>query len=247
MPKPETKSSGIFLQLNTLLEAGNASEFQIAKIKADANSLKAVDAFEAYAALAAIACFENDEALMDEYYSKAFKIKPDDVNGLSNYATSLEKVGRLTQAWAIFEKILKLAPDNLAELRSAINFAVGAGRFHGAHALLEKWNKLSPTEKNPFDTRINEVMDVFNKNNVNESDTISALELAINLLNQNGCKSNHGAFSTTENTITHRISVKANVDKVVDLNLELADLFVENGLVPQLSKAMTVLYVPDVR
>ena len=94
MPQPslETKFNSLIDRLNSLQEEDRASlEFEIRRLRREAEKLKSADPAQAFAILGIIACFEGNVEDVRGYHKNALRYSGEAPVHLANYATSLGK------------------------------------------------------------------------------------------------------------------------------------------------------------
>ncbi len=94
MPQPslETKFNSLIDRLNSLQEEDRASlEFEIRRLRREAEKLKSADPAQAFAILGIIACFEGKVEDVRGYHKNALRYSGEAPVHFANYATSLGK------------------------------------------------------------------------------------------------------------------------------------------------------------
>jgi tetratricopeptide (TPR) repeat protein len=156
MPQPsvDTQFNSLIDRLNSLQEDDQPSlEFEIKKLRREAEKLKSADPAQAFAILGIIACFEGNVPDMHRYHKNALRYSGATSLHLANYATSLNKCKLPEEALEYAKKAYENSQSDLgmrkAALGMVIELAYLLGKFEEYLSYNERWVKLTK-EKHPF-------------------------------------------------------------------------------------------------
>lgn len=246
MSQPDPKANNLLKRIN-LLATGESEQgsFALRKLEHEAKSLIKFDATNAYAALGAIACIKRDRQGVKTYYAKALNLAPGDLSILSNYSISLFKLCLFNESRQCAEKAYEISQrSDLDLLQILIESSVLTGDLGESIKWLIDWDRKSPNQRYPIQLDITMANTILRKNHVTDSDAGRFLKAAYAILGQKGFDVSEVTFRAFDDEVLYQIEVYADVDQTVDLNFELADTLVEMDLVPSVSCAMTVMYIP---
>lgn len=234
MSQPKTKASELVERLNDLIHRNEYSDFVLKQIRRDADSLKKSDVATSFLLLGMVASLEHNLTESREYHEKALKLCDNFVTN-SNYATSLHRLGAITEATRYLERALKFEPENLSTLDKLINNAIAACRFRYAQKLVNRWNSMSPSEQHSDEEMINDFVSVVNEHKVSDEEAKSLLTLASTHLLTSGATlhfASSGSYlyvfeEDSDRWIDYNFIVDKGVDDIVEMNCGLADLVAE--------------------
>lgn len=246
MLQPEEKANNLLKRVNTL--AGIefvADSLALKRLELEAKELIKIDAVHAYAALGAIACIKRDARGVKDYYTKALNLSSNDVSILANYSISLFKLGLFIESKQYAEKAYEISQhSDLSLLQILIEASLLSGDLEESLKWLADWDKKSPNQSYPIQADIKMANTILRDNLVTNTDSGRFLSLAYSLLSQKGFDVNEVMFRTYGDEVLYQVKVDADIDKIVDLNFELAETLVDAELIPLVSRAITVMYVP---
>jgi tetratricopeptide (TPR) repeat protein len=156
MPQPflESKFSSLIDQLNELQERDHASrEFEIKKLKREAEKLKSANPAEAFTSLGIIACYEGKIPDMHRFHQNALLYSSEAPLDLANYATSLHNCNlweeALKYARNAYEKLQADLELRAAVLDMVIDLTFLLGKSEDFLSYANQWLRLTG-EKHPL-------------------------------------------------------------------------------------------------
>lgn len=248
MSQPKTQASDLIDRLNDLIRRDERSDFVLKQIRRDADRLKKIDAATSYLLLGMVACLERNIAATREFHEKALRLRDDFVTN-SNYATSLYKIGAITEATGYRERAVKLEPENITALEKLIDNAVAICRFRYAQRLIDKWKSLNPNKQYDKEEMINNFVTVMNERKISDEEAESFIKLASTHMLTSGAFLSFGKSGCeldvleedADRWIDYCFMVDRGVDDVVEMNCELANLVAQN-VDPNILKSIVVRY-----
>lgn len=150
----ETKFNSLIARLNELQDHDQAGlEFEIRKLKREAEKLKSADPAEAFAILGIIACFEGNIPEMHRCHKNALRHSGDHPLHLANYATSLDKCKLPEEALVYAKKTFEKSHSDLDMRKAALDMVIALtyvlGKLEEFVFYREKWLQLTG-EKHPL-------------------------------------------------------------------------------------------------
>lgn len=244
---PKSKSSELIERLNEFSTSGSINEFQIEGLKAGARSLIRTDTFRAYGILGMIAsCTYDIESLHENHEASINAPGSDPLWAYTSYAVSCTRVGDYKTAATIISEALEMYPDNLGILRDYIDYHAGAGEFTSALSACQRMQKLTPEgpEYRSCSWLMN-VTETVENNEISEDAVKRAFQIfreipASRKLLQIGTL----VHSVPGNDFTYVAQLHQPASVIAELNDELADKFIDEDLIPEVSSVLTFGYMP---
>jgi len=98
LAQPQTKYLEIVEKLNKMLFSGEANEFELKRLKKEAENIKRTSPARSFTLLGMIACLEKDVDHMHSHHKNALHYSGDNQTYLQNYAVSLNALGIVDKA-----------------------------------------------------------------------------------------------------------------------------------------------------
>jgi hypothetical protein len=146
MTTPLPEHSTIIDELRIRYHEGPLSEFEIAKYRSMAQTLKTVDPAKYLCAQGMLACFSGKFDEMRDFHQRSIRISEDNALYIFNYACSLRAAGFVNEALPLALDAVRRDDMNLRYLNTAIWIASVAGST-SLEELLSRWEKLNRGEK----------------------------------------------------------------------------------------------------
>lgn len=246
MPLSEAKANDLLKRINALAGGEPVKDsLALKRLEQEAKTLIKIDAIRAYAALGSIACIKRNTEGVKDYYARALNLAPNDLFILANYSISLFKLSLFNESRQYAARAYEISQySDLDLLQILIESSVLTGDLGESLKWLADWDRKSPSQGYPIQMDIKMANTILRQNHVTDSDAGRFLNLAYTILGQKGFDVSEVMFRTFDDEVLYQVKVCADIDQVVDLNFELADTLVDAELVPMVSRAITVMYVP---
>lgn len=254
MPQLERIAYTLLKRISGLTQEDLQNRFVLARIERDIQALldsgHDSDQICAYMAQGALSCKKKNLQEVRSFYGNALALAPNDMVVMNNFSTALFALCQFDEAASYAEKAYKLSrSSDLHSLQTLIDALILQGKFADASPWLEEWFHKSPKGYDPVRREVKMAKmatEALVENNVSFQDTERFVEIAYNILKESGRIPEGVLFRFFDGEILYRIGVNADSDTIVDLNFELADTLAATDLIPSVSRAVTVMYVPSV-
>ncbi len=150
MPQPslQTKFNSLIDRLNSLEEDDQEGlEFEIKRLKREAENLKSADPAQAFGILGIIACFEENVEDVRGYHKNALRYSGEAPIHLANYATSLIKCKLPEEALEYAKKAYEKSESDLGMKKTAlamlIELAFLLGKSEEFLSYNDRWTQLT--------------------------------------------------------------------------------------------------------
>lgn len=246
MPLPEAKAIDLLKRVNAIASVESVKDnLALRRLEQEAKELIKIDAIHAYAALGAISCIKRDINGVKEYYAKAIKLAPSSLPILVNYSISLFKLGLFNESRKYAARAYEVSQySDLNSLQILVEASVLTADLGESLKWLAEWDKKSPNQSYPMQADIKMANTILRQNHVTDIDAGRFINLAYTILDKKGLDVSEVIFRTFDDEVLYQVKVYADLDQVADLNFELADTLVDAELVPMVSRAVTVMYIP---
>lgn len=243
---PDSKANDLLKRVNALAGVESVKDnLALKRLEQEAKELIKIDAIHAYAALGAIACIKRDASGVKDYYAKAIKLSPSNLLTIANYSISLFKLCLFNESRKYAARAYEVSQhSDLNSLQILIDASVLTGALGESLKWLAEWDRKSPNQSYPMQVDIKMANTILRHNHVTDTDVGRFLNLAYAILGQKGLDVSEVIFRTFDDEVLYQVKVCADVDQITELNFELADTLVDAELVPMVSCAVTVMYIP---
>jgi len=146
MPSPLEKSTDLLNRVNALAGTPDLDELQLARLRREAESLKAHDAQGAFSVLGILSCLQRDIPAMRQQHEMACKLAGGDryLNACTHYAISLMNAGLAWEAMEQAHKVWEARPDDLSALGLYLDAAFTSLHLATVDHLIGEWEKRQP-------------------------------------------------------------------------------------------------------
>jgi tetratricopeptide (TPR) repeat protein len=225
-----------FKKINQLVINHHPDPLLLTQFKNEAQKYVQSDNVDAYLALGTVAGLEgNIEALQANYQQAITDYSAKHAYILMLYAKCLTRYGFFPQVADLMYQAYRLSPI-LNYLDDAIYFYGLAGHFHQVTSLLKTWDKVSPVRAHRFSQLAGEVLKFMDERNVSDADLEGLITIALLLLRQHklsiaASMINISLLEDEDSQWFHYgIPLRESVEKMVELDFELADNIAEENL-----------------
>lgn len=245
MLQPDTKSADIIERINSFATDWAGEDLVLLKrLKAEAKKLLSSNVILAYIALGAIATIKTKTKEAMSCFEKAIKLAPNDPDVLCNYAVFLLKLNSFSKSIEYAEKAYKISGySNPRTLDVIVKAFLGLGSFDMSIQWFDTLKEKFPEW--PFLIIRENILiarKILLENKIAQDDFSRFLYLAYSVLEQNNFGTKKISFRVFDGEIVYKLHIYADLDQTVDLNFKLAEILVENGLIPTVSRVATVIY-----
>jgi hypothetical protein len=200
----------------------------------------------AYVVLGAVACLRKDVKEMKEYFGYALVQSKNDPWVLSNFSTSLFKLCLFDEAKKYALQVYELSGrKDHGMLLTLIEAATLSGKIGEASFYVAESDKKAPNSLYPICADVKKASETLQRHDISDDAAEGFLKTAYNILNQHGYHADSVHFRLLGDEILYRVNVNnVDIDSIVDMNFELANSLAENNFIPDVSEAITVMYMP---
>lgn len=224
------KDIDLFEQLNQLIDHSHWNRLTLSKLTYEAKRLlKSNNRIDGYMALGTLASLEGQLESIHMNYKKAMELSPRNSIVIANYAISLGRVGYFSKAADLMLDANHLSKERWIHLGDALYFCGIAGRFHQVGKLLELWNKINPRRSHSLNQLAPEMIGLMDRKQVSDAELERLIIATISVLHHHAIYigAHHIQMSLFKEGHSkwfhYGILVLQSVDKVIDLDFELAD------------------------
>lgn len=140
----KTKENRVRTKIDELSEAGRPGEWEIIRLKKDAEEIKnAIDVAAGFSLLGLIACIEGDSEEMHRCHKNALHYSPENSLFLADYASSLTNSGLYESAYELFIKSYENDPADTEILDRVILLSILTMDKDGFDKFAEDWRRLT--------------------------------------------------------------------------------------------------------
>jgi hypothetical protein len=250
-PQPREKANDLIQRLNSLMRNPVEGDirFLTNTLKREAQALLTHDSFGAHVVLGAIASVEKNLEEMHSRHQAAIRLFPHDVWALMNYASSLKATALISKAIHQVELAHKIDSTDPDVLSALISLYVLSGRFLKANAALMNLKKLRPDKTHDSEKKVSSISDLMKRKHISEELTQDAVGCVFDIFRReaNGWEPYYivSYDALEDDQIAYRLHIKKSPEKIVGLNVCLAEELVERELVPRASQFITVMFMPE--
>jgi tetratricopeptide (TPR) repeat protein len=242
-----TQAQRLLSRINTLSESGVPTSDALSDIESKAKDLLLLerDVAVAYVVLGAVACLRKDVKEMKEYFGYALVQSKNDPWVLSNFSTSLFKLCLFDEAKKYALQVYELSGrKDHGMLLTLIEAATLSGKLEEASGYVAEGNKHTPHLSHPICADVEKASEALQRHDISDDAAEGFLKTAYNILNQHGYHADSVDFCFLDDDILYRVNVNnVDIDSIVDMNFELADSEAKNNFIPDVSEAITVMYM----
>ncbi len=112
LAQPQTKYLEIVKKLNKMLFSGETNEFELKRLKKEAENIKRTSPARSFTLLGMVACLEKDIDQMHSHHKNALHYSGDGQTYLQNYAVSLNALGIVDKAHEYALEAYEKEPDD---------------------------------------------------------------------------------------------------------------------------------------
>jgi tetratricopeptide (TPR) repeat protein len=201
------------------------TEFEIKKLEKKAELLKSkIDFSDYYIFLGLIATLTQDISKITYYFEKAKRLEPTSNTVLSNYFVALMNAGKYFEAFELSEELL----DNYHNenwLFRKIRLALEIGKYDKAYNLL---SKLEEPERCDWYEAARNAIEIARKSQLHGEEAENLHKIALSVISKNNLYFSGIRITIVQNCIHYNIVVDSPIEKIADINWQLADVLVEN-------------------
>ncbi|MFI3219293.1 MAG: hypothetical protein QX189_09255 [Methylococcales bacterium] len=198
------------------------TDFDIRRLKKEAENLIKIDAAVAYNYLGLIAVLENNRKAVILNYEKAIKLTPNDCTIHGNYSTALLRCGLNKLALEEERKVFSKFSNNKNVSSDLFYYLVNSARFDEAYKLSSK------IESNKGIELVNNAVKIFAAANLTDDESQHLQILAFSLIENHQLYFYKTDIGIIENCVEYVIYVDKAIEDIFELNWELANLLAEN-------------------
>lgn len=143
MTLPKTKTSAITTKINLLLKKASISPFEVKSLQREIDTLKQVDAGEAYMLGGMLYSLVGDYEQSKLLHEKALKLSYTVVDYV-NYAVSMKRLGRVTEALALYLKVTDINPADKHYVDNVFQLMTFSGDFEKFDYVLSRFKRANP-------------------------------------------------------------------------------------------------------
>jgi tetratricopeptide (TPR) repeat protein len=144
MTLPKTKTSAITAKINLLLKKASVSPFEVKSLQREIDTLKQIDAGEAYMLGGMLYSLVGDYEQSKLLHEKALKLSSTIVDYV-NYAVSMKRLGRVTEALALYLKVTDINPADKHYVDNVLQLMTFSGDFEKFDYVLSRFKKSNPS------------------------------------------------------------------------------------------------------
>jgi len=221
---------------------GIPDELELRRLELKANALLKSDRVRAHQILGGIAAIRWDVDGLRHHHD--IGLESERPSAYANYATSLQLVGLFPDAMKHMETASRKQPQNLTYLRTAADYALWAGFPNKSMELEVELKKRSPDKVRDDAGAVKGLLEVMDRNGVDEKDLRSVLATAFDLLRVERIRFPHIGLSVDgeQDAAFITIFIDRPVKDVLKLDSDLGRLLAEQ--LPDLSSAVIVQLEP---
>ncbi|MCZ6841904.1 MAG: hypothetical protein O7G32_03625, partial [SAR324 cluster bacterium] len=190
----------------------------------------------------------RDERECRKQFKIARGLQPHDWWIETSYATALQNLEYVSEARAIARDIYDSNGSDLDVLDHLIYLNMISGRALEADQLLKNRAKLKPKGEHPEGKAIAEFSAFYRKHELHDDDVEASLNITIKVLHEAGYISARGDFGVRRDGESEWLSgllkVAAPVERIVELNAELADSLAVSSVAPEIANLVNFMFVP---
>jgi hypothetical protein len=228
-----SQKATFFNQLNQLVINESLKPSTVIQFKNEAQKRLQSNEIEGYLALGTLARLEgNVEAVHDNHQRALAAMTTQQAYALSLYAKCLVPFGFFGKAAKLMLNAYNLS-KNTIDLEDAIEFYRLAGHFHQVGELLKRWELINPDSRHRGSQQTEALIQFLDNKQVSDADLEGLIQLAMSILRQH-----HQTIAPEKIEIDllsdehsqwfhYGIVLYESVEKVVEMNNELADRSVE--------------------
>lgn len=243
--QPLNASTALFKRLSDAASRDVPSEFEVRRLKQDAEPLMASDPGEAHQILGGLATIERDEEAMRSHHEQALRFdhRP---SAYSNYAISLQRFGRFSEAVTFALIAAEAQPENLALLRRVLRYHVFSGNLTAAVAAAETLRRRAPEDSDPMIKMSEDIKRILEIRGIDESEWRQSVEIAFDLLAERKLgytRTDMRVFDEPgEEGVTLYILVDLPIEAAVELDCDLSSRLAER--LPVMHSHLSVMISP---
>lgn len=230
---PAKKANELIDSINEMLEGGINND-RIEEIIAEANKMKGFGLYtDAYNVLGMIAALRADTGEVERLFTAALHSGGRDAWTLSNYASALSNLDRLSEAVKIIDEVVDGAPDDLSVIKQAIKLHHDAFDVKGVRELMACCEKLGQ----PFDSRaMDRMLDLTEalmaEHSVMWTEVASRVELASGVLHRLGLIPQNVKQVTPDGIMVYEYKIHGDINLVAQVENAINDAIAEKDYSP---------------
>jgi len=225
--KPEIKSNEILDKIQPSFSSGHTpSQFELAKLKKDAQSIKNINPAQGYSLLGLIACLEVDIEGCRSNFKKAIRLDGDMTQYL-NYSSSLLSFGLMDESFQLIDSMLDKFKGDPEYLEVAMDVAIQSGRPNQVENSYQMLKRLKPNDSLVKANSYKDIADEFIRLGISDEMSNKILNIAYNIVRERGLRVySHLIFTNDDDPsgdLYYSMRVNATIEKVVDMNIQLSE------------------------
>ena len=228
-PTRATKAEELAKTLSMIANAEELDEWGIRRLEREARALMNADPVAAHTVLGGIASLEGDVARVDEHHRIALQLSGNSVEALRNGAASLNRIGKMDEAFEAILQAHERIPDDPYTLHAAISMAVKSAQFQNGRDLYRRWNELCPDQPMAEEAHMNKAAEAVDNGVFSEEGAQKVVRLAHQVRRTANVRTAGGgvlALHGESDSFLFEIRVRTSSKQAVDLNEEFADRIV---------------------
>jgi len=225
--KPELKSNEILDKIQPSFSSGHTpSQFELAKLKKDAQSIKNINPAQGYSLLGLIACLEVDIEGCRSNFKNAIRLDGDMTQYL-NYSSSLLSFGLMDESFQLIDSMLDKFKGDPEYLEVAMDVAIQSGRPNQVANSYQMLKRLKPNDSLVKANGYKDIADEFIRLGISDEMSNKILNIAYNIVRERGLRVySHLIFTNDDDPsgdLYYSMRVNATIEKVVDMNIQLSE------------------------